>query len=612
MYLRARLLMVLLTTALLTPLLATAASADDPNQMFFPVEINDETHYSNTWGAGRSGGRSHTGVDILSSQMAPVFAAVDGTVYASKGACERGQYCSDYYLVLSGDDGRSYFYVHLNNDMPGRPNGCDGRGGIENAFSSKLVQAQRANGTMKGVRVSRGEHIGFTGSSGNAACGVDHIHFEIWNGHGWGAPKTNPYPIVKSAQDAGNFSTPTPPMPEPVPTNRLDGRDRVATALEMSTEAFAKAPAVVLASGVRFEEALVAAPLAAALQGPVLLIDGPGRTDRLDSRVAKEIERLGAGYVVVVGSEERVSSAFIDDLAKQTSLEPSDIRRVGGSDRYEMSANVAAEILKYRGASPPADAAVQAAAADDVRPAPTPSGQDDDGAAHPSSPDEPTEDEPTEDEPAEDERAPHREAQRNEGAGSSPRGQNISVLLALGQRADGDAWPDGLAASVLAARDRTPILLTRPGSLPAPIADILAWEGVTEVRIAGGPAAVSDSVEREIRDLGLTARRLAGRDRYETAGVIAAELVADGANLTKIAVATGRDFPDAVASGAALAKLNRPLLLVDGRNEDQPTTLGTWIRARAETIKTVTALGGPAALAGQSLERVAVLANWPD
>ena len=189
----------------------TVAATHDGDGIWFPVETPVRS-YRDSWGAPRSGGRSHTGVDILAPQMHEVYAAQAGTIIKAKGEdCAPGTPCSSFYLAVAGDDGRGYFYVHLNNDTPGRPSGCDQTGGYPAAFSPRLVDELQARGTLAGVRVARGEHIGYIGSSGNAACGQDQLHFEIWNDHQWGrSGKRNPYPAVRQAEEAGRTNRPAP------------------------------------------------------------------------------------------------------------------------------------------------------------------------------------------------------------------------------------------------------------------------------------------------------------------------------------------------------------------------------------------------------------------
>ena len=586
-----------LTTALLALTLVTAsfpvAHAVDAGTIFFPVQVTEDMTYPDTWGDDR-GGHTHTGIDIMSHQMAEVYASASGSIHAYEGDCRAGEQCYSYYLLISGDDGRSYFYVHLNNDTPGRPEGCDGIGGVEAAFSPRLAELWRQDGTLTGVRVERGEHIAYNGSSGNAGCGTDHVHFEIWDGHGWGSPKVDPLPLLEDAHAAGAFWGPEGAPPTPVPTGRVAGEDRVRTAIALSEAAFESSQSVVLAPALVYPEALVAAPLASVMDAPVLITWDQHRDGRdlLDDAVAAEIERLGVTYAVIVGGPDRLGPELEEQLAEKTSIDPSAIRRIQGADRYELSREVAEEVLAARGipVDPPAEEGGTDGQPSVLDLPPTMQ----DATTTGEGGDDPEDGDP-------------------EGEAASEEPPIISPILALGEHEiDDRGWPDALSASVLAARQQVPVLLTAPGELPQATRDILDNEHVGEVRIAGGPAAVSDEVEAMIQEEhGKATRRMAGATRYSTSQAIAAEYAqAEGVGLERVFIATGRNFPDALAAGSSLARLDRVLVLVDGESTSgSPSTYG-WLRDRAGAIEAIVSIGGPAAVTVAVLEQVARYANW--
>ncbi len=330
---------VFLSVSLVLSAVPAGATSDG---VWFPVQLPLDS-YADTWGAPRGGGRSHEGTDILAPQMREVYAAVGGEIIKAKGEdCPVGAPCDSYYLAVAGDDGRGYFYVHLNNDTPDRPNGCDGLGGVEHAFSPRLVRELADRGTLAGVRVDRGEHIGWIGSSGNAACGIDQLHFEIWNDRDWGVTgKTNPYPELSAAEDAGR-TTGSGGVDQAV-MHRDAGDDRIGTAAALSADGFPTARTVVVARADRYTDALVAAPLAAALDGPVLLSPARGG---LPDALASELERLDPRDAVVIGD---VAPEVVAELSATADLAPDRIIRITGDDQYELSARVADAVVAAGG-----------------------------------------------------------------------------------------------------------------------------------------------------------------------------------------------------------------------------------------------------------------------
>jgi putative cell wall-binding protein len=115
-----------------------------------------------------------------------------------------------------------------------------------------------------------------------------------------------------------------------------------------------------------------------------------------------------------------------------------------------------------------------------------------------------------------------------------------------------DNYADALAGNALAAQKGGPLLLTGSAKLDARVAGELTKTLAphSTVYLLGGPQALSPRVEADIAALGFTPKRLAGADRFGTAVRIAGEV---SAHPSAILVATGTNFPDALAAGAAAA-----------------------------------------------------------
>jgi murein DD-endopeptidase MepM/ murein hydrolase activator NlpD len=121
--------------------------------------VRGPSAYSDTYGAPRSGGRSHEGVDMLAPTGTPLVAVVSGYAefkYNSLGGNA---------VWVNGSNGNRYYYAHLS--------------GFEGSSRD----------------VGQGEVIGYVGDTGNAS-GTPHLHFEV---HPGGGASVNPYPIVVAA-----------------------------------------------------------------------------------------------------------------------------------------------------------------------------------------------------------------------------------------------------------------------------------------------------------------------------------------------------------------------------------------------------------------------------
>lgn len=114
--------------------------------------------FGDTWGAPRSGGRRHEGVDMIGPIGTPILAVVDG--FATARSAELG----GLTLTLVGTNGDRYFMGHLDH-----------------------------YGKLGAVKA--GDVIAFMGQTGNARFSVPHLHIEI---HPQGGPAVNLYPTVRA------------------------------------------------------------------------------------------------------------------------------------------------------------------------------------------------------------------------------------------------------------------------------------------------------------------------------------------------------------------------------------------------------------------------------
>lgn len=131
--------------------------------------------------------------------------------------------------------------------------------------------------------------------------------------------------------------------------------------------------------------------------------------------------------------------------------------------------------------------------------------------------------------------------------------------------ATGANWPDALGGAALAGVVDGPLLLAQPTALPASVRTEIVRLGATKAYVLGGTGAVSPAVMTELAGLLGSANvvRLAGQDRYGTAQAVADEVISHlGADYDGNAfVATGGNFPDALAASPLAAANGWPILL---------------------------------------------------
>lgn len=156
--------------------------------------------------------------------------------------------------------------------------------------------------------------------------------------------------------------------------------------------------------------------------------------------------------------------------------------------------------------------------------------------------------------------------------------------------ATGRGFPDALSAAAAGGALGIPVILVDGGrtTLDDATRALLVRLGVTTTRIAGGTAAVSAGIEKSLASF-TTVTRSAGADRFSTSQRLNAEAFP---SLDRVFLATGYQFPDALAGAALAGAEGSPLYVI-------PTTC-VPAATRSDIIRKgashVTLLGGPAAL----------------
>ncbi|MBA2877220.1 SpoIID/LytB domain protein [Anoxybacillus kamchatkensis] len=280
---------------------------------------------------------------------------------------------------------------------------------------------------------------------------------------------------------------------------RLDGKDRFSVANNIATSGWGKAETVFIVNYTAFADALAATPLAYKYDAPILLT----HTDKLTNETRTMIQRLRPKKIVVIGGEGSVSSIVENEL-KSLALT---VDRIGGKDRYE----VAKHISNQLGESNTAILAHSGAFADALSIAPY--------AAKNGYPILLTRRDILPRETRET------IADKNtiiivggEGSvsakvasmlidknviriGGKDRYEVAANILRMLNPSSGSAFlasgtslADALTGSVLAAKQNSPLLLTRPTQLPDSIRAVILEQNIYTFTVLGGVASVSETI----------------------------------------------------------------------------------------------------------------------
>lgn len=128
--------------------------------LMIPVEGVKISQIQDTWGAARSAGRKHEGVDIFAKRGTPVLSSTQGIVRRMNQNSLGGT-----VVWIIGPDRSMHYYAHLD------------------AYAAHI---------QVGDWVEAGETIAYVGNTGNAKNTPPHLHYGIYKSTG----AVNPFPYL--------------------------------------------------------------------------------------------------------------------------------------------------------------------------------------------------------------------------------------------------------------------------------------------------------------------------------------------------------------------------------------------------------------------------------
>ena len=179
-------------------------------------------------------------------------------------------------------------------------------------------------------------------------------------------------------------------------------------------------------------------------------------------------------------------------------------------------------------------------------------------------------------------------------SGSDRYGTAVAIAGAMGNpstvfEASGLNFPDAISAVPAAVANHGAILLT-DGAAPASVTTAYLSAHATTRYAIGGPAAYADP----------SAIGIAGADRYATSDAVALAFFPD---TTGVSVASGANFPDALAAGPLAGTASEPVLLVPPTGA-LPEPITSYLTTHAATITAAHAYGGNSAITPAVLSEV--------
>lgn len=139
--------------------------AEPPHALPVPVDGVAVSAIADTWGAGRSGGRRHEGVDIFAPRGTPVLSSTRGIVSAVRDSGLGGR-----QVWVLGPGLERHYYAHLDD---------------------------WATGLEEGTVVHAGQLLGEVGDTGNARGTPPHLHYGIYGSGG----ALDPLPRLRASTD---------------------------------------------------------------------------------------------------------------------------------------------------------------------------------------------------------------------------------------------------------------------------------------------------------------------------------------------------------------------------------------------------------------------------
>ncbi|WP_192983054.1 N-acetylmuramoyl-L-alanine amidase [Marinilactibacillus psychrotolerans] len=164
----------------------------------------------------------------------------------------------------------------------------------------------------------------------------------------------------------------------------------------------------------------------------------------------------------------------------------------------------------------------------------------------------------------------------------SKRGWSSSSTVFI---ANGYKFTDALSGLPLAAHFNAPMLLVNDKKIDSETLTEISRLRAKNIVVLGGPDSVSENIIKTLKNKGLSVRRIAGQNRYDTSAKIAQELISlRGASTAHLV--NGEAFADAISISTVAGRYKQPILLTEANR------LNSEVQKLTSQIKDWRIIGG--------------------
>lgn len=171
---------------------------------------------------------------------------------------------------------------------------------------------------------------------------------------------------------------------------------------------------------------------------------------------------------------------------------------------------------------------------------------------------------------------------------------SISIANRVGNNGEiiittGTDFSDGLSAAPMAAKAGIPIILVPKDTVPDAVKNYLANNKITKTIVLGDTDVISDNVANQFPAM----ERITGKNKFERNINIINKFSSD-ISFSKVCIASGDNFPDALSGTAYCALNSEPIILLS--NEGVPPVTSSFVASKSGIVIEIDVLGGDASV----------------